>query len=122
MTKRTVSLAAGLALGAAVSLLGTAGTAQAAPTGTATTVQAHSNLRDAPNTRARIWGTTTKVTEAGVECYTRGQYVKVGNYGTDVWYLGTVIDYDIGHIYSNVWMWGGNVNVGNDPAPGIPHC
>ncbi|GAA2935014.1 hypothetical protein [Streptomyces enissocaesilis] len=126
MTKRSVSTAAaGLALGAALSLLGTAGTAEAAPPSTdgyAATVQAHSNLRDAPNTSSRIWGTTTKVTEAGVACYTRGQYVKVGSYGTDVWYFGTVIDYDIGHIYSNVWMWGGNVNVGADPAPGIPGC
>ncbi|GGX37470.1 hypothetical protein [Streptomyces chryseus] len=126
MTKRSLSTAAaGLVLGAAVSLLGTTGTAEAAPTGAsayATTVQAHSNLRDAPNTSSRIWGTTTKVTEAGVECYTRGQRVTAGGYTTDVWYFGTVIDYDIGHIYSNVWMWGGNVNVGADPAPGIPRC
>ncbi|GFN00202.1 hypothetical protein Sfulv_50120 [Streptomyces fulvorobeus] len=117
--------AAGLALGAALSLLGTTGTAQAAPSsadGYAATVQANSNLRDAPNTSSRIWGTTTKVTEAGIACYTRGQYVQVGSYGTNVWYYGTVIDYDIGHIYSNVWMWGGNVNVGADPAPGIPGC
>ena len=126
MTKRSVSnAAAGLVLGVAVSLLGTAGTAEAAPSGSsgyATSVQANSNLRNGPYTNSRIWGTTTKVTEAGVECDTRGQYVKVGNYGTDVWYYGPVIDYDIGHIYNNVWMWGGNVNVGADPAPGIPSC
>ncbi|MFJ7777438.1 hypothetical protein [Streptomyces yangpuensis] len=126
MTKRSrPAVAAGLALGAALSLLGAAGTAGAAPSaadGHATTVQANSNLRSAPNTGSRIWGTTTKVTEAGVECYTRGQRVTVGGYTTDVWYFGTVIDYDIGHIYSNVWMWGGNVNVGADPAPGIRSC
>jgi hypothetical protein len=23
---------------------------------------------------------------------------------------------------SNLCRWGGNVNVGADPAPGIPHC
>jgi len=117
--------AAGMVLGAAVSLLGTTGTAEAAPTGStsyATTVQANSNLRDAPNTSSRIWGTTTEVTEAGIECYSRGQQVTAGGYTTDVWYYGTVIDYRIGHIYSNVWMWGGNVNVGADPAPGIAHC
>ncbi|MFF3350137.1 hypothetical protein [Streptomyces sp. NPDC002779] len=125
MTRRSVSTAAaGLALGAALSLLGAAGTAEATSSndGYAATVQANSNLRDAPNTSSRIWGTTTKVTEAGIACYTRGQYVTVGNYGTNVWYYGTVIDYDIGHIYSNVWMWGGNVNVGADPAPGINPC
>ncbi|WP_420081880.1 hypothetical protein ACN6AT_33005 [Streptomyces sp. JL4002] len=126
MGKRSTGLVAtGLALGAALSLLGAAGTAAAAQAGTsghATTVQAHSNLRAAPNTGSRIWGTTTKVTEAGVECYARGQRVTAGGYTTDVWYRGTVIDYDIGHIYSNVWMWGGNVNVGADPAPGIPLC
>ncbi|KAA0940905.1 hypothetical protein [Streptomyces apricus] len=63
---------AGLALGVALSLLGAAGIAEAAPArgdGRAVTVQANSNLRD-----------------------------------------------------SNVWMWGGNVNVGADPAPGIPVC
>ncbi|MEU6229539.1 hypothetical protein [Streptomyces sp. NPDC047042] len=114
--------ATGLALGAALSL-GTAGSAEAASADPrAVTVQPNSNLRSAPNTSSRIWGTTTKETEGGVECYTRGQYVKVGNYGTDVWYYGTVIDYDIGHIYNNVWMWGGNVNVGADPAPGIAPC
>ncbi|MER6678635.1 hypothetical protein [Streptomyces sp. NPDC000983] len=126
MTKRSrPAAAAGLALAATLALLGTAGTAEAAPSATnshPTTVQAGSNLRDAPHTSSRIWGTTTKVTEAGVACYTRGQRVTAGGYTTDVWYFGTVIDYDIGHIYNNVWMWGGNVNVGADPAPGIPRC
>ncbi|WP_105969511.1 hypothetical protein [Streptomyces geranii] len=126
MSKRSVSTtAAGLVLGATLSLLGTAGTAEAAPSATdgyPTTVQAHSNLRDAPNTSSRIWGTTTQVLEAGIECYTLGQRVTAGGYTTNVWYYGTAIDYDIGHIYSNVWMWGGNVNVGADPAPGIDRC
>lgn len=126
MAKTSTRLAAtGLVLGVAASLLGIAGTAEAAPSGTngyAATVQPRSNLRDAPNTSSRIWYTTPKELEAGIECYTRGQYVKVGNYGTDVWYKGTVIDYDFGHWFSNVWMWGGNVNVGADPAPGIDPC
>ncbi|MFJ2594183.1 hypothetical protein [Streptomyces erythrochromogenes] len=102
--------ATGLALGAALFLLGTAGTAEAAPSGTnghAATAQANSNLRDAPGTNSRIRGTTTGVTEAGIACYTRGQRVTAGGCTTDVWCFGTVIDYDIGHIYSNVWMWGG---------------
>ncbi|MER7664242.1 MULTISPECIES: hypothetical protein [unclassified Streptomyces] len=126
MTTRTAQLAAaGLALGAALTLLGSAGTAQAAGTrvtGTPTTVQAHSNIRDAPTTNSRLMGTTTRETEAGVECYQRGQRVTAGGYTTDVWYFGTVIDYDIGHIYSSAWVWGGNVNVGRDPGAGIPPC
>ncbi|MDX3453155.1 hypothetical protein PV396_14545 [Streptomyces sp. ME02-8801-2C] len=125
MTRRSVSTAvAGLVFGVAASLLGAAGVAEAAPSAspTATTVQARSNLRDAPNTSSRIWYTTPQELEAGVECFKYGQYVKVGNYGTDVWYRGTVIDYDLGQIFSNVWMWGGNVNVGADPAPGINPC
>ncbi|GKQ37428.1 hypothetical protein [Streptomyces sp. A012304] len=147
MAKRSAKLAAtGLALGAALSLLGTAqsapaaaqgvsttaqaipaapGGAQAAPAATAdyaATVQVNSNLRAAPYTNSRIWGTTTEESEAGIACYTRAQRVTAGGYTTDVWYFGQVIDYRAGHTYNHVWVWGGNVNVGADPAPGIPAC
>ncbi|MFF6784708.1 hypothetical protein [Streptomyces sp. NPDC012510] len=122
MTRRTVSTtAAGLALGAALSLLGTAGTAEAAPTGTdgyATTVQANSNLRGGPSTRATLAGTTTKVTRASIDCWQGGDEVTAGGYTTNVWYRGVVGGYEL----MNVWIWGGNVNVGADPAPGIPGC
>ncbi|MEV7995136.1 hypothetical protein AB0O67_25500 [Streptomyces sp. NPDC086077] len=122
MTRRSVSsAAAGLALGVAVSLLGTAGTAEAAPSSTsgyATTVQANSNLRSGPSTRADLYGTTTKVTRASIDCWLGGDEVTVGGYTTRVWYRGVVGGYEL----MNVWIWGGNVNVGADPAPGIPSC
>ncbi|WP_189148859.1 hypothetical protein [Streptomyces lacrimifluminis] len=86
------------------------------------TVQPNSNLREAPNTSSRIVRTTIRELEGGIECYTRGQYVKVGNHGTNVRYLGTVLETGIGQFLNDVWMWGGNVNVGADPAPGIPVC
>ncbi|MFF7203708.1 hypothetical protein [Streptomyces sp. NPDC008141] len=117
--------AAGPALGAALSLHGATGTAQATGTrvtGTATTVQAHSTIRDAPTTSSRLMGTTTRETEAGVECYQRGRRVTAGGYTTDVRYFGTVLDYGIGHICSSAWVRGGNVNVGRDPGAGIPCC
>lgn len=122
MTKRSVSTAAaGLVLGVAVSLLGTAGTAEAAPSGAsgyATTVQPNSNVRSGPFTVAKIYGTTTKVTEASIDCWLDGDTVTVGGYTTKVWYRGTVQGYS----GSNMWVWGGNVNVGADPAPGIRGC
>ncbi|MGW0719284.1 hypothetical protein ACWD3K_31720 [Streptomyces sp. NPDC002778] len=122
MTRRSVSTgAAGLALGVAVSTLGIAGTAEAAPTGTsgyATTVQANSNVRSGPFTRALIYGTTSQVTPASIDCWLDGDRVTAGGYTTNVWYRGTVQGYD----RSNAWVWGGNVNVGADPAPGIPGC
>ncbi|MFD3333059.1 hypothetical protein ACFWV1_10465 [Streptomyces sp. NPDC058700] len=125
MAKRSTRLTAvGLALGAAVSLLGAAGSAEAAAQGVNTTVQAGSNIRAAATTNSRLVGTTEFLSTAYMECYTRGQYVRVGNYGTDVWYYGNVFDDDAtpAHSYGDVWVWGGNVNVGADPAPGIPRC
>jgi len=127
MTKRNSTVvAAGLALGASLSLFGAAGTAGAAASGTddvrATTVQAHSNLRDAPRTSGRLLHTTTEETEAGILCWTRGDRVTAGGYTTDVWYLGQVVDYAAGQIFNSVYVWGGNVNVGADPAPGIDRC
>ncbi|WP_369037571.1 MULTISPECIES: hypothetical protein [Streptomyces] len=122
MAKRSTRLTAmGLVLGAALSVLGTAGTAEAAPSGSsgyATTVQANSNVRSGPFLASQIHGTTTKVTGAGIDCRLDGDPVTVGGYTTNVWYRGTVNGYN----YSNAWVWGGNVNVGADPAPGIPGC
>ncbi|MFJ9545881.1 hypothetical protein [Streptomyces erythrochromogenes] len=122
MAKRSTRLAAtGTAIGAALSLLGAAETAGAAPSGTsgrATTVQANSNVRSGPFLAARIHGTTTKVTAAHIDCWLDGDTVTAGGYTTNVWYRGTVAGYD----RSNAWVWGGNVNVGADPAPGIPGC
>ncbi|MFF6784707.1 hypothetical protein [Streptomyces sp. NPDC012510] len=127
MTKRSrTTVATGLALGATLSLLGAAGSAGAAPSGTddvrAATVQANSNLRDAPRTSGRLLHTTTEESEAGILCYTRGERVTVGGYTTNVWYHGQVVDYGAGQIFNSVFVWGGNVNVGADPAPGIEPC
>jgi hypothetical protein len=125
MAKRSTKMAVtGLALGAALSLLGTAGSAEAAAQGASTTVQAGSNIRAAATTNSRLVGTTEFKSVGSISCYTYGQYVKVGNYGTDVWYFGNVFDDEgtQGHAYIGVWVWGGNVNVGADPAPGIDRC
>ncbi|MER5216678.1 hypothetical protein ABT063_40645 [Streptomyces sp. NPDC002838] len=125
MGKRSTRLAAtGLALGAALSLLGTAGSAHAAEQGRDTTVQAGSNIRAGATTTSRYLGTTKSESVGAISCYTYGQYVRVGSYGTDVWYFGNVFDEGSNppHAYLNVWVWGGNVNVGADPAPGIPRC
>ncbi len=110
----------GFALGAALSLLGTVGSAHAAVQGATTTVQANSNLRGGASSNSEYFGTTRVEAEAAISCFTYGQYVKVGNYGTDVWYQGNV--FEPTHAYLHVWIWGGNVNVGADPAPGIDHC
>ncbi|MFD3808909.1 hypothetical protein ACFWTC_36335 [Streptomyces sp. NPDC058619] len=125
MAKQSTRLAAtGLALGATVSLLGAAGSALASAQAVNTTVQARSNIREAATTNSRLVGTTQFQSTAYVRCYKRGQYVKVGNYGTDVWYFGNVFDDDAtpAHAYLNVWMWGGNVNVGADPSPEVSPC
>ncbi|MER7731821.1 hypothetical protein ABTX80_13145 [Streptomyces erythrochromogenes] len=122
MTRRSMSTAAaGLVLGTAVSLLAAAGPAGAAPSaisGHATTVQAGSNVRSGPFLVARLYGTTTKVTPANMDCWLEGDETTAGGYTTRIWYRGTVTGYP----YSNAWVWGGNVNVGADPAPGIPRC
>ncbi|MGW0719282.1 hypothetical protein ACWD3K_31710 [Streptomyces sp. NPDC002778] len=124
MAMRSKLAAVGLALGAAVSLLGTAGSAEAAAQGVNTTVQAGSNIREAATTNSRLVGTTEYLSTAYIHCYTRGQHVTVGNYGTNVWYYGNVFDDDAApaHFYKNVWLWGGNVNVGTDPSPDVAPC
>lgn len=55
-----------------------------------------------------------------VKCYGRGERVTAGRYTTDVWYQVNV--QFAGHSYYFVWAWGGNVNVGAAPAPGIEVC
>ncbi|MDT9680740.1 hypothetical protein RND61_01350 [Streptomyces sp. TRM76323] len=125
MVRRSAGLAAvGLTLGAALSPLATAGGAHAAAQGVNTTVQAGSNIRAAATTNSRHLGTTRSVSTAAIQCHTRGQYVKVGAYGTEVWYFGNVFDDTPGspHGYIGVWVWGGNVNVGADPHPDVPRC
>ncbi|SNX58338.1 hypothetical protein SAMN06272735_2828 [Streptomyces sp. TLI_55] len=125
MAKRSTRLAAtGLALGAALSLLGTAGSAEATAQSINTTIQGGSNLREAATTNSGLVGTTTSTSKAFIRCYTRGQYVEAGGYGTDVWYFGYVDDYSATppHSYYDVWVWGGNVNVGADPSPQLSPC
>ncbi|MER7575764.1 hypothetical protein [Streptomyces sp. NPDC126514] len=126
MAKRSKLAAVGLALGAAVSLLGTVGNAEAeaAAQGVGTTIQAGSNLRAAATTNSQLAGTTVAQSKAYIKCYMRGQYVTVGNYGTNVWYMGYVDDYTAKPpvSYYDVWVWGGNVNVGADPSPEVAPC
>ncbi|GAA3883013.1 hypothetical protein GCM10023084_39880 [Streptomyces lacrimifluminis] len=125
MAKTSTRLAAmGLALGAALTLLGTTGSAHAAAQASGTTLQPNSNVRAEPNTSSRVLGTTTSQALMYIVCFKHAQYVKVGNYGTDVWYYGDVDDRGTNPMtwYHNPWVWGGNVNVGADPAPGIREC
>ncbi|MGW5640315.1 hypothetical protein [Streptomyces sp. NPDC003832] len=124
MAKRSTRLAAtGLALGAALSVLGATGSAQATAQSVNTTVQPGSNMREAATTNSRLVGTTQFRSAAFIRCYTHGQYAKVGNYGTDVWYYGNVTDGTSSPtVYYNVWLWGGNVNVGTDPSPEVSPC
>ncbi|WP_149180016.1 hypothetical protein [Streptomyces sp. TRM49041] len=127
MSQRSARLAAaGLAAGAALTLLGTAGTAHADASRFYVSLQTHSNVRTAATTNSRIVLNTGSVKDRyymdGI-CYVRGQYVKVGTYGTDVWYRGHVVDgVDVMQpTRHNVWVWGGNVNIGKDPS-GVGPC
>ncbi|MFE9683245.1 hypothetical protein [Streptomyces sp. NPDC006285] len=130
MFKRRARLTAvGLAVGTALTLFGGAGATQAASaSGVArSTVQSspilqpNSNIRTGPGTSYRILNTSGPEGATGVvKCYARGERVTAGDYTTDVWYQVTV--HLPGHTYSFVWAWGGNVNVGADPAPGVEVC
>lgn len=125
MARTSTRLAAtGLALGAALSLLGMTGSAHAVAQVSAT-VQAGSNLRAEPDTNSRVRGTTTSQAQMHhIKCFKYSQYVQVGNYGTNVWYYGHVDDRGTTPTtwYYDAWVWGGNVNVGADPASGVPQC
>lgn len=131
MFKRSARLtAAGLAVGAAFTLFGGAGASQAAPSASQSSpstvqfspiLQPNSNIRTGPGTSYRILNTSGPEGADGVvKCYGRGERVTVGGYTTDVWYQVNV--QFPGHSYYFVWAWGGNVNVGSDPAPGVGVC
>jgi hypothetical protein len=96
-------------------LVGGVTTAQAAEPVAAqaidTTIDAHSNVRVAPNTKARIVYTTKTLTPVTILCYGLGEWVTDGVTSTAVWY-GT----------TDGWVWGGNVNTTQDPPPGLPSC
>ncbi|MFJ4617021.1 hypothetical protein [Streptomyces sp. NPDC088812] len=116
--------AVGVAAGAALAVLCAAGTAHAH---FYVSLQTYSNVRSAPNTGGGVVVNTGSIRERfyldGV-CYTRGQYIKSGGYGTDVWYHGSVhdsVDLTVGP-YNNVWVWGGNVDIGRDPADSVRPC
>ncbi|MEV7283452.1 hypothetical protein AB0O01_02585 [Streptomyces sp. NPDC093252] len=115
-----------LAVGAAA-LTALAATAHAGVAGFYVSLQTHSNLRTAPNTQntpvLNTGPTTDRYYLDGV-CYVRGQRVTAGGYTTDVWYRGTVHDSVIGSggPYRDVYVWGGNVNIGQDPSDSVGVC
>ncbi|MFJ2263669.1 hypothetical protein ACIOKD_36155 [Streptomyces sp. NPDC087844] len=116
--------AACVAAGAALAVLCSAGTAHA---GFYVSLQTHSNVRPAPHTNSGTVVNTGAVKDRfyldGV-CYSRGQYIKSGGYGTDVWYRGSVhdsVDLTTGP-YNDVWVWGGNVDIGRDPSDSVRPC
>ncbi|GAA4933095.1 hypothetical protein ACFPM3_04290 [Streptomyces coeruleoprunus] len=128
MSQRTIRLAtAGLAAGAALALFGASGTAHAGAAGFYVSLQTHSNVRAAATTNSSLilnTGSTKDRYYLDGVCYARGQYVKVGSYGTDVWYKGHVHDgVDVTQpVRHNVWVWGGNVNIGKDPSDSVGRC
>ncbi|HEX8866821.1 MAG TPA: hypothetical protein VF821_14280, partial [Lentzea sp.] len=76
-----------------------------------TTIDANSNVREAPRLKARIVYTTKRLTPTTIFCYEFGDFFTDGKTSTSVWYndgLG--------------WIWGGNVNTTQDPPPGLPTC
>ncbi|WP_037677381.1 hypothetical protein [Streptomyces griseus] len=124
--RRTRLAAAGLAAGAVLSLFASTGTAQAGAAEFYVSLQPNSNVRSTPDTRnapiLNTGPTRNRYYLDGV-CYVHGQPVTAGGYSTDVWYQGTVHDGElVNGPYRNVWVWGGNVNVGVDPSPSARQC
>ncbi|MFF3334057.1 hypothetical protein ACFYWX_31650 [Streptomyces sp. NPDC002888] len=124
--RRTRLAAASLAAGAALSLFAATGTAQAGASGFYVSLQTNSNVRTAPHTQnvpvVNTGSTRDRYYLDGV-CYVHGQRVTAGGYTTDVWYYGTVHDgADPFKTYRNVWAWGGNVNIGQDPSDSVDVC
>ncbi|MFJ6995707.1 hypothetical protein [Streptomyces sp. NPDC003090] len=121
MSQRTARRAlAGVAAGAALVMFGATGTAHAGASNFYVSLQTNSNVRTAPNTSSTVvlntgW-TVDRYYMEGL-CYVRGQYVKIGTYGTDVWYHGHVVDGQLKEPTRHyVYVWGGNVNIGADPS------
>ncbi|MFF3849070.1 hypothetical protein [Streptomyces sp. NPDC002328] len=114
----------GTVAAAALSVLASAGMAHA---GFYVSLQTHSNVRTAPSTGSGVvvnTGSTPNRYYMDGVCYVHGQRVTAGGYTTDVWYRGTVHDSVIPSPgpYNHVWVWGGNVNVGQDPADSVDLC
>ncbi|MFF8828490.1 hypothetical protein [Streptomyces sp. NPDC015131] len=119
-------LAAGLALGAALAL---SPAAPAVPARAATEdaraggqiLRPNSNLRWGPSTAHGVVANTGAEWGTGLEeCFVYGERVTAGGYTTDVWYRLNV--YFGGVQYYKKWAWGGNVEVGADPKPGLRTC
>ncbi|MEU2118037.1 hypothetical protein ABZ567_20890 [Streptomyces sp. NPDC016459] len=121
MSQLTVRRAlAGAAAGAALVMSGATGTAHAGTSNFYVSLQTNSNVRTAPTTSSTLvlnTGSTVARYYMDGLCYVRGQYVRIGTYGTDVWYHGHVVDGRMAEpTRHHVYVWGGNVNVGDDPA------
>lgn len=94
-------------------------------TGVHTYLETNSNVRTGPSSGSGFVVNTGSVYNEYsmyVRCYVRGQQVTAGGYSTNVWYKGLVNYNYTGRQWDNVYVWGGNVKVGADPAPGIPLC
>ncbi|MEU9337003.1 hypothetical protein AB0D49_28190 [Streptomyces sp. NPDC048290] len=116
-----------LAVGAAAVTATLTAPAHAGVRGFYVSLQTQSNVRPAPstqNTPVLNTGPTRDRYYLDGVCYVHGQRVTAGGYTTDVWYRGTVHDSVIGSggPYRNVWVWGGNVNIGQDPSDSVGIC
>ncbi|MER7660677.1 MULTISPECIES: hypothetical protein [unclassified Streptomyces] len=123
---RTRLAAAGLALVGAATMTGVAaGTAHAGASGFYVSLQPNSNIRTGPFVAAGVVANTGPTVDRfymdGV-CYLEGDRVTAGGYTTDIWYRGTVFDSASPATYRTAWVWGGNVNVGKDPADSVEWC
>ncbi|MCL7427157.1 hypothetical protein [Streptomyces sp. YS415] len=116
--------AVGIAAGAAFTLLASATAAEARPDAFHVSLQPNSNVRTAPNTQSQVrvnTGPTVDRFEMYGICYVYGETVTAGGYTTAVWYAGNIYDSQGGQ-YNGYYVWGGNVNVGTDPADSVDPC
>ncbi|WP_413760737.1 hypothetical protein [Streptomyces sp. MMBL 11-3] len=117
--------AACVAAGAALTLFVSAGAAEARPSGFYVSLQPGSNIRSAPNTQGSALGNTGPTVDRYYQngvCYVRGETVTAGGYTTNVWYYGDVFDGMSSTRYSPAYVWGGNVNIGEDPSDSVGLC